>query len=348
MPRHLTPLSTEAQWYSQFIDVGLQDARALVLSQYAGLLGERGLPVIFSFHHLCMLLGVTPNYLASVVFSPQSHYRSFSIPKRSGGEREIVAPYPMLLQCQRWICEHILGKAKINRAAHGYVVGRGIVSNASRHLGNQVLLKIDLKDFFPSIPIGRIINYFRSIGYVPEIAYFLASVCCLDEALPQGAATSPTLGNIILRQMDRRLVGLSKKHSVTFTRYADDLAFSGDAISSQFIESVEQIIDEDGFSINPEKKLLISANRRKILAGIDITSGKSRVPREFRRQTRLDAHLAMKFGPVEYILQRRRIHNPLLVLAGKLAYWLQVEPENDYALMAFEKIRGMCRGDRDN
>jgi len=297
--------------------------------------------VIFSFRHLCMLLSVTPNYLASVVFSPQSHYRSFQIPKRSGGLREIVAPYPTLLQCQRWICQHILAKTKVGPVVHGYVPGRGIVTNAMQHLGNDVLLKIDLKDFFPSIPIERVIGYFKSIGYAPELAYFLARICCLEDALPQGAATSPALSNILLRHLDFMLFGLADKHNVSYTRYADDLAFSGKSLSPHFVTSVEEVIAEAGFVINPAKKRLISAGRRKILAGIDISSSKLRVPREFRRQTRLDAHLAMKLGPVEYIIQHRRNPNALLELSGKLAYWLQVEPGNPYAEMAFKKIREM-------
>ncbi len=343
MPRHPTSFSTTAEWYAQFSDAGLLEKRSLVLSQYAGELSKRGFPVIFSFRHLCLLLGVTPKYLASVVFSAESHYRSFLIPKRSGGQREIVAPYPMLLQCLRWICKHILGTKKINRAAHGYVTGRSIISNASQHLGKTQLLKIDLKDFFPSIPIQRVIGYFKSIGYAPEVAYFLAKLCCLNEALPQGAATSPMLSNILMHHVDRRLAGLSKKHEVTYSRYADDLAFSGEAISSQFIADVERIVVETGFQINPEKKLLITAGRRKIIAGIDITSGKARVPREFRRQTRLEAHFAIKFGAVKYILQRRHTPNALLELAGKLAYWRQVEPDNEFVVMAFEKVREMCR-----
>lgn len=313
----------------------------MVLSRYAGRLSGRGLPVIFSFRHLCLLLGVTPKYLASVVFSPKSHYRSFQIPKRSGGLREIVAPYPTLLQCQRWICQQILAKTKISRVVHGYVPGRGIVTNATQHLGNEVLLKIDLRDFFPSIPIERVVGYFKSVGYTPELAYFLARLCCLEDALPQGAATSPALSNILLRHMDSRLVGLSRKYKVAYSRYADDLAFSSGSLSSQFVDSVESIISEAGFIINPAKKRLISAGRRKILAGVDISSGKLRVPRVFRRQTRLDAHLAMKLGAVEYIIQRRRNPNALLELSGKLAYWLQVEPENPFATMAFKRIREM-------
>lgn len=345
MSRHPLKLSTAAQWRTQFIDIGLSDARANVLSRYAGKLSSRDLPAIFSFHHFCLLLGVTPDYLASVVFSPQSHYRRFLIPKRAGGVREVVAPYPTLLECQRWICQNILSRSKIDWAAHGYVSGRGIISNATPHLGKDTLLKIDLKDFFPSIPISRVVGYFRSLGYAQEIAYFLARVCCLDDSLPQGAATSPALSNVLLRHMDRRLVGLSRRHSVTYTRYADDLAFSSEEISRTFIEDVDGIISDSGFTINPKKKVLISAGRRKILAGVDISSGKLRVPREFRRQVRLDAHLAMKLGAVEYIIQRRRNPAALPELAGKLAYWLQVEPDNAFALLAFERVREMCKNE---
>lgn len=161
MPRHPQKLSSAEQWYTQFLDFGLPELRAKVLSAYAGGLASRDLPAIFSFHHLCLLLGVTPRYLASVVFSSGSHYRSFDIPKRSGGYRQISAPYPTLLQCQRWIVRNILSHEKVHVAAHGYVGGRSIISNARKHLAGKELLKIDLKDFFPSIPVERVIGYFK-------------------------------------------------------------------------------------------------------------------------------------------------------------------------------------------
>lgn len=343
LPKHSNPITTQKQWHEQFIDVGLQESRVSVLSTYAGNLVRSGLPVIFSFHHLCLLLGVTPRYLSSVIFSSHSHYRVFQIPKRSGGSRDIVAPYATLLGCQRWILQNILCKSKIHNAAHGYVSGRSIVSNAEKHVKRENLLKIDLKDFFPSISIGRIIFYFTSLGYTPEIAFFLARICCLEDALPQGAATSPTLSNIILRGMDHRLSRLSKKYGLSYSRYADDLAFSGKDITSQVIESIENIVNESGFVVNPIKKTLIKHGRRKILAGIDISSGRLRVPRDFRRQVRLEAHLAIKLGAVQYIIQNKRNPNALLEVCGKLSYWLHVEPENEFAIMAFSKIQEMCK-----
>ena len=153
------------------------------------------------------------------------------------------------------------------------------------------------------------------------------------------------LSNILLRHMDRRLIGLSRENKVTYSRYADDLAFSGNLVSALFIECVERIIVESGFSVNPKKKILITAGRRKILAGIDISSGTTRVPREYRRQVRLEAHLAIKLGPIEFIMQHKSGPGVLVKLSGKLAYWLQVEPDNTFAKTAFEAIREMCRGD---
>lgn len=299
--------------------------------------------MIFSFHHLCRLLGVTPNYLASVVFSPQSHYRSFDIPKRRGGVRIISAPYPLLLECQRWIYGNILSNIKISGAAHGYVKGKSIISNARLHLGNSTLLKVDIRDFFPSISIDRVIGFFRRLGYAPEIAFFLSRICCCNDSLPQGAATSPALSNILLSHMDRRLVGLARKHGAIYTRYADDIAFSTKTISCDDISSLEKILVESGFVMSAEKTLLLSAGRRKILAGIDITSGGLRVPRAFRREIRMQAHLAMTHGAIDYVLRRKQNPNVPPELAGKLAYWLQVEPENSFAREAFDAVQGMCR-----
>ena len=343
MPRHPKTLSSAEQWHAQFLDFGLPELRAEVLSTYAGGLASRGLPVVFSFHHLCLLLGVTPRYLASVVFSSSSHYRSFDIPKRSGGLRQISAPYPTLLQCQRWIARNILSHEKVHEAAHGYVGGRSIISNARKHLAGKELLKVDLKDFFPSIHIGRVIGYFKSIGYAPEISYFLGKICCLDDALPQGAATSPLLSNILLRHMDNRMARVSKEYGVTYTRYADDLAFSADSVPAAFSGIVDSCIKDSGFLVNPKKRFLIAEGRRKIIAGVDVSSGEMRAPREFRRQVRQQAHLAIKLGATEYIIKNRQNPNAMPELLGKLAYWLQVEPANSFAKMAFGEIRSMLK-----
>lgn len=342
MQRSPSSLQTSDAWYAEFIDIGLPSPRARILADYAGHLAGNGLPAIFSFRHLCLLLGKQPMYVASIIFGTEAHYRTFLIPKRSGGHRQICAPYPALLECQQWIARNILACRPVSDSAHGYVIGRSILTNAKRHAGRPCMLKMDIKDFFPSTPISRVIGVFKELGYSSEIAFFLAKICTLSDSLPQGAATSPALSNLIFNQLDKRIHGLARRNKLHYTRYADDLVFSGKSISNSFASCVSEILKEYNFTPNPDKLIYLSGNRRKIVTGIDATKRELRLPRAYRRIVRQQAHLAITLGPVEYIARQRRGPVVLRELLGKLQYWITVEPKNAYALDAHRMVESMC------
>ena len=176
-----------AGWAGYYRDIGLRPDIAEKNIVYVTPLLERNLPPIFDFQHLAHLLGRQAWHLASIVNATEHHYREFRIPKRSGGKRTISAPYPSLCECQRWILDKILYRLRIAGNAYGFVPGRSIVDNASQHVGKTYLTKIDLREFFPSIRIGRIIGLFRSLGYNTQVSLYLAKLCCLNDRLPQGA-----------------------------------------------------------------------------------------------------------------------------------------------------------------
>ena len=224
-------------WRKYFQSLGLQEDLIEIYIGYVERMLGAGLPVIFEFSHLARLLGRTPEYLASAINCPARHYRVFNIPKRNGGYREISAPYPALLECQQWINDNILVKIKPHSSAQGFIKNKSIINNATPHLSQPCLLKVDIKNFFPSISFRRVIKLFQNLGYPQNISFYLSSLCCLNEALPQGAATSPSLSNIVLRRLDNRLSGISKKSELNYTRYADDMTFSGGKISGKFFEN---------------------------------------------------------------------------------------------------------------
>lgn len=297
-------------------------------------------PVIFEFGHLAKLLGRTEKYLASAVNSSDAHYRTFKIPKRRGGMREISAPYPALLECQRWINSHILSKAGSSYCAHGFVRRRSILTNARVHAGQKMMLKADIKDFFPSIGISRVIMVFRKFGYAPNVAFYLASLCCLNGVLPQGAATSPALSNIISRRLDARLYGLARKFGLRYSRYADDLTFSGDRIPARFIGYINGIIAKEGFELNEGKTRLLREKNQKIITGINVTNKQLTVPRQFKRQLRRDVfHLATK-GYFDH-LNNRKIFDPFYIdtIYGRMLFWQSVEPQNDFVAKYIGKMR---------
>lgn len=324
---------------SYYLDRGIPENIAEIYLQYSASLLSKKLPVIFEFEHLSLLLGLSLDTLASMISSSTSFYREFTIPKRSGGKREISAPYESLLFAQRWILKNILDSVKIHEFAHGFCRNRSIKSNASVHLNSNHLLKMDLKDFFPSIKISWVINVFLELGYAPNVAYFLASLCCRDGVLAQGAATSPALSNIILRSFDNRLSRLAKRCDLQYSRYADDLTFSGKKIHFKLIILVEKIVFMYGLNVNHEKTRLKHDHGSRIVTGVAINNGHLSVPGKFKRALKNEIYFIRRFGLLSH-MSNQKIHRPnyLQSLLGKIGFWLHIEPTNEYALSARELI----------
>ncbi|MCR9288434.1 MAG: reverse transcriptase family protein [Bacteroidetes bacterium] len=217
------------------------------------------------------------------------HYHRFKIPKSKGGFRTIASPKPMMRQAQSWILENILEHIPLHDAAMAFRPGRSIAENAQRHQNGGVIIRIDLKDFFPSIKFPRVKGIFKSFGYNEGMATLFALVstdaarinaeldgqkyfvALSERYLPQGACTSPTLTNIICRNMDKRLEGLAQKFGFTYTRYADDLVLSHpdkDTKVDFLIRCVENIISEEGFIVHPEKTMIMRPHNRQNVTGI--------------------------------------------------------------------------------
>lgn len=328
------------KWQNQFIDIGIKTEVYEVYLAYAEKILENKVPVIFSFSHLAALLGRTNSYLASVVYSANNHYRSFEIPKKSGGMRAIDAPYPALLECQYWILQNILNKARIHPKAFAYVKKKSIKQNALPHLNQECFLKLDIKDFYPSIKIGMITNVFKSFGYSSQVSFCLAAICSLSDSLPQGAPTSPVLSNIIFRSLDGRLDNLAEKLNLKYSRYADDIAFSGDNISPKLIDYVQEIIKSSRFEINSKKTILQKHKGKRILTGISISSDQLKVPTDYKRDLRQIIYFIEKFGLYSH-LNKIKNKNPdyLLSLEGRIRFWLFIEPDNQFAQKAINIVQ---------
>ena len=302
--------------------------------RYINNLNIQGLPVIFDFTHLARLLGVADTYLASVVNSPSDHWRSFKLRKHSGGFREISVPYPTLLYIQRWIYSNILIKISVSPYCHGFRPGRSIVTNAKWHVSRKELLKLDIADFFPSVTINRVINLFRGLGYSYDVGFYLASLCCLDGKLPQGAPTSPYISNVICKGMDSRIVKLAKRNKFNYTRYADDLTFSGEHINAGFIDLVSTIVGENGFTLNESKTRLYRSKGKRIVTGISVND-KLTVPREYKRKIKQEIYYIKKYGLLDHLKEAKiKKEKYCRSLLGRICFWLQVEPKNEFAMDA--------------
>jgi RNA-directed DNA polymerase len=334
------------QWKRYFSNRGIEENLQVSYIEYIKILLSKNLPIIFETEHLALLLSRNEKYMNSVVYSPESHYREFKLKKRKGGFRTIDAPYPALLECQKWIQKNILSRVKINYCAHGFAKKKSIVTNAQIHIQQEQLLKIDLKDFFPSIKKGRVIAMFCNLGYPTEVSFYLASICCLQDCLPQGAPTSPTISNIISLSLDNRIFSFCKKFDLKYTRYADDLAISGKRIPTKFIEYLENIIQTESFEINNSKTQLHKGKGKRILTGVAINTDIIRAPKTYKRKLFQSLHYIEKYGMNAH-MSKLKIRNPhyLETMIGKLHYILSIEKENNKAkkylnmLVEIEKAR---------
>ncbi|ABZ75089.1 RNA-directed DNA polymerase (Reverse transcriptase) [Shewanella halifaxensis HAW-EB4] len=258
-------------------------------------------------------------------------YRQFPLKKRSGGIRTIESPYPKLAYVQRWIKNHILEIKPISSNALAYVQGSSHIENAKRHIGAKELLKIDLVDFFEYIKLSTVKSIFTECGYTEKVSHQLAKLCTLRDRLPQGAPSSPVISNLVLVELDKRLQSISKKHELVYTRYADDLCFSGHAISDEFFSLVKDEIESEGFVVNQNKSGVVRGHKRKLITGLVVSEYGVRVPKKMRREYRKQAHYMLKNG-IEQLNGNMGMLNPLHIdeVIGKGQYILSVEPGNAY------------------
>ena len=330
-----------ADWQA-FFDERVTGRRDLVdgYLRYVAKLEKFGLPPIFELRHLSELVGVEEGTLVRIVQLTPSFYRNFKIPKRLGGSREISTPSPVLLAAQRWVLSEILSKTETHDSCYGFVTGRSIVENARQHLNKHTLLKIDLKDFFPSISQKNVMKIFLGYGYPISVAYFLTRICCLNRKLPQGAATSPALSNLASARLDLGMNEYAKAKNLTYTRYADDLSFSGDEIGSTEISQIKYIVSQQGFTTNDQKTRLLSGKKQKIVTGVSISNGKLALPRKTVREIKLEAYHVLKRGYFEHSRAVGRA-DPLLLerLLGRIGFWLQIDPENKTANMLQQRVK---------
>lgn len=330
---------TTNKWVEYYRSIGLPEDLSGDYSRYIKNLQKNNVPIILSYSHLCMLVGWKSEALAKVINGTSSFYRSFSIPKRSGGLREIACPHRSLLEIQHWIKENILDRQAVHYSAHGFIKNKSIISNARVHCSSSEILKIDLKDFFPSINLNRVIGVFRRMGYSKNVSFYLGALCTLDGKLVQGAPTSPVLSNIICVPMDYRIRKLTEKLGYKYTRYADDMTISGEKIGGALYAYLAKIIEDCGFEIKQSKTRFLKTKNAKTITGVRVQDGRMFIPNEMKRRIRHEMHFIFKYG-LDSHLSKVKNKDPkyLQKLLGKLSFWLQVEPMNEYATESKLKI----------
>jgi RNA-directed DNA polymerase len=326
------------------VSTGLSDRRSNVEE-----LAKQRLPLLASPADVAKALGLTIRELRGLCFhaeaTERTHYVYFEVPKRSGGKRLLAAPHQRLAKAQRWVLQNVLAQLEVTAYAHGFVSGRSTVTNAQAHVARNLVVNLDLKDFFPTVTFPRIRGFFQSLGYSPAASTVLGLlvtesprmavehdgrllwVAIGDRALPQGACTSPALSNLVTRKLDRRLAGATKKLGWAYTRYADDLTFSTDAVHKRDLKlvlaRVRHIVREEGFVVNEKKGRVQRAASRQEVTGI-VVNDKLGVPREEVRRLRAILHGAKTTGLEAQNREGRGAFEAWL--RGKIAYVQMVDP----------------------
>ncbi|TGE15974.1 reverse transcriptase domain-containing protein [Hymenobacter elongatus] len=239
------------------------------------------------------LIGKVLNYYA--FHKKTTRYSTFEIPKRTRGEMRVIkAPDHGLRRIQRLLLLCLTAAfTTCDKAAHGFVPGRSVLTNAQPHAGRRFVLNLDLKDFFTNTHYGRVERVLQlpPFSLLPAVARLVANLCCDQGSLPQGAPTSPLLTNAVCQRLDRRLRQLAKCHRATYTRYADDLTFSSQrpAFREPFYAELKVILDAEGYQENAQKRRLQLPNARQEVTGI-VVNDQPNVPREYVRQIRAMLH----------------------------------------------------------
>ena len=284
-------------------------------------------------------LGISAKTLYAVSNNLSKHYRKAKLPKKSGGFRNLSVPDEVLKSIQKQIAEVLLIHSPTSRYAKAYRFGSSTLRNAKHHVGKQVVLKLDILHFFDSIRYSTVKDkVFPEEIYAEPLRILLTMLCYYKDALPQGAPSSPTITNIILYEFDEQMGQWCRDRGIAYTRYCDDMTFSGDFEPSEVIGYVRLELKKMGFLLNEQKTRIQRPGQQQTVTGI-VVNEKLSIPADYRRKLRQELYYCRKFGILEH-MQKIGLEIPentyRMQLLGKVNYVLQVH-HNDKDMLDARK-----------
>ena len=277
---------------------------------------EKGMPFIPTVHQFVDAMWPTSNSFAH--YSSVSHiywisnhlkdyYNTIRIPKRDGTYRTLQVPNNELKSIQKWILRNILSRYRVSEYATAYKVGTSVLVNAKPHVSKEMILKLDIKNFFSSIKYDDLHSLLFDI-YPKPIRHLLVHLCFYplddqqygDMCLPQGAPTSPYIANVFMRGFDNYIGEYCRRHNISYTRYADDMTFSGAFNPNAVIEKVKNKLPHH-LLLNEAKTQLIHKGQRQIVTGV-VVNEKPQATSEFRRKIRQEMHYCRKYGIGSHVM----------------------------------------------
>jgi RNA-directed DNA polymerase len=306
-----------------------------------------------TLNDVAKLLGFTPKALSYLLYVKPigDKYKTFDIPKRTGGTRKICAPCPELMNLQRRLagclqnCIDAInkeGKTEGSVLSHGFRPGYSIITNANVHRNRRFVFNVDLENFFGTINFGRVRGFFisnRNFELPPKVATIIAQIACHDNALPQGSPCSPVISNLLGHLLDIRLASIAHKQGCTYSRYADDLTFSTNksafpaaiAVPAKSIDhewdvgsSVLKAIHQNGFTVNSKKTRMQYDGSRQEVTGL-VVNARINTRYEYRRKARAMVYRLRATGSFQRDVADKKKDGTLDELNGILSFIDAVE-----------------------
>lgn len=257
----------------------------------------------------------------------ETHYHPVVISKKSGGRRKLLVPDALLRTIQRNLLHHVLEEFQISEFACAYKKGTSIVDNARPYVGAKLVLKLDIQDFFDQITWILVYqNAFPGTHFPPAIRKMLTEFCCVRGRLPQGAPTSPTVSNLVMRPFDVHMGEWCREREIRYTRYCDDLTFSGVFAPEEVIRKVRGFLQVYGFELNRKKTRVLGRGNAQSVTGI-VVNEKAQVSRAYRRKLRQEVYLFDRYG-IKTEEGPKNDEKERMRLLGKMRYVLSVNPED--------------------
>lgn len=282
-------------------------------------------------------LGIRAKTLYAVSNNLSKHYHKAKLPKKSGDYRNLSVPDEVLKSIQKRIPEVLLIHMPVSRYAKAYRFGSSPLRNAKHHVGKQIVLKLDILHFFDSIRYSTVKDkVFPEEIYAEPLRILLTMLCYHKDALPQGAPSSPAITNIILYEFDEQIGQWCREREIAYTRYCDDMTFSGDFDPAKVIRFVGLELKKMGFLLNEQKTRIQRPSQQQTVTGI-VVNEKLSIPADYCRKLRQELYYCRKFGIQEHL---SRIGLEIsedtyrMQLVGKVNYVLQVHPRDPDMLNA--------------
>lgn len=274
------------------------------------------------------------NILYAIANQNTKYYTKKYINKKDGTKRELLVPNKLLKQIQTNILKKVLYGLSNSQYVTSYIPNKPLVDNAKPHLNKKIILKLDIKNFFTSTDFEAIYKSLPSSIFPPQVKVLLVKLCTYNDYLPQGSPTSPMLSNLVLKNFDNYIGEYCLKRNISYTRYCDDLTFSGNFIPKEIIKKVRNFLETLGYVLNAKKTKIITTNSRQIVTGI-IVNKKLNTPKTYRKKIRQEMYYIKKYGLENHLkYQNLGKEKYLLSLKGRLNYCLSIN-KNDKELLSY-------------